>query len=112
MCNRHYLGPGFRCAETVMTPCLTDAVMKCVKVRGKTALRWECELLYNQNCVNVMGSQPFRAAGSFSRLKYIAFITACQSVSKGVHVRANGVPPISVSSSECLFRRLQLNLGF
>ena len=28
-------GPWFRCAETVLTPCLTDAVMKGVKVRGR-----------------------------------------------------------------------------
>ena len=66
-----------------MTPYLTDAVMKGVKVRGKTALRWECELMYNQNYVNVMGSQLFRASGNtetdFSNLIYIAFITAWQS---------------------------------
>ena len=31
---------------------------------GKTALRWECELLYNQNRVRVVGSQLFRAAGN------------------------------------------------
>ena len=53
----------------------------------KTALRWDCELLYNQNCVRVVGSQVFRAAGntekSFSNLIYIAFITALQSVIKG-----------------------------
>ena len=29
---------------------------------GKTALRWKCELLYNQNRVRVVGSQLFRAA--------------------------------------------------
>ena len=54
--------------------------MKCVKVRGKTALRWECELLYSQSRVGVMGSQLFRAAGNtetgYSNLIYIAFITA------------------------------------
>ena len=33
--TRHNLGPGFGCAETVLTPCLTDAVMKGVKVRGR-----------------------------------------------------------------------------
>ena len=53
---------------------------------GKTALRWECELLYNQNRLNVMGSQLFRAAGNtetgFSNLIYIAFITGWQSVIK------------------------------
>ena len=54
--TRHYLGPGFGYVETVLTPCLTDAVPKGVKVRGKIALRWECELLYNQNYVNVLGS--------------------------------------------------------
>ena len=47
---------------------------------GKTDLRWECELLYNQNRVRVKGSQLFRAAGNtetgFSSLIYIAFITA------------------------------------
>ena len=54
---------------------------------GKTALRWECELLYNQNHVRVVGSQLFRAAGNtetcFSNLICIAFITAWQSVIKG-----------------------------
>ena len=49
---------------------------------GKTALRWECELLYNQNRVRVVGFQLFRAAGNtetgFSNLIYIAFITAWQ----------------------------------
>ena len=34
MYTRHYLGPGCGCAETVFTPCLTDAVMKGVKVQG------------------------------------------------------------------------------
>ena len=29
------LGPGFGCAETVVTPCLTDAVIKGVKLRGR-----------------------------------------------------------------------------
>ena len=29
------LGPGFGCADIVLTPCLTDAVMKGVKVRGR-----------------------------------------------------------------------------
>ena len=54
---------------------------------GKTALRWECEPLYNQNCVRVVGSKLFRAAGNtetgFSNLIHIAFITAWQSVIKG-----------------------------
>ena len=63
---------------------------------GKTALRWECELLYNQNRVRVVGSQLFRAAGNtetgFSNRHYIAFITAWQSVIKWVHVRASGGP--------------------
>ena len=62
----------------------------------KIALRWECELLYNQNRVRVVGSQLFRAAGNtkkgFSNLNYIAFITAWQSVIKRVHVRASGGP--------------------
>ena len=54
---------------------------------GKTALRWECELLYNQNRVHVMGSKLFRAAENtetgFSNLIYIAFKTAWQSVIRG-----------------------------
>ena len=54
---------------------------------GKTALRWECEHLYNQNCVGVVGSQLFKAAGNaetgFSSLIYSAFIAAWQSVIKG-----------------------------
>ena len=33
--TRHCFGPGFGCARTVLTPCLTDAVMKGVKVRGR-----------------------------------------------------------------------------
>ena len=45
---------------------------------GKTALRWEYELSYNQNRVRVVGSQQFRAAGktetALSNLIYIAFI--------------------------------------
>ena len=32
---KHCLGPGFGCARTVLTPCLTDAGMKGVKVRGR-----------------------------------------------------------------------------
>ena len=60
-----------------------------------------CEFLYNQNRVRVVGSQLFRAAGNtetgFSDLIYIALLTACQSVIKGVHVRASGVLPISMS---------------
>ena len=35
MFTRHYLGPVCGCAETVLTPCLTDADMKGVKVKGK-----------------------------------------------------------------------------
>ena len=53
----------------------------------KTALRLECELLYNQNRVHLVGSQLFRATENtetgFSNLIYIAFITAWQSVIKG-----------------------------
>ena len=53
---------------------------------GKTALGLECELVYNQNRVCVVGSQLFRAAGNtetgFSNLIYISFITAWQSVIK------------------------------
>ena len=78
MYTRHCLGPGFGCAETVLTPCLTDAVMK-----GKSA----CELLYSQSRVGVVGSQLFRAAGNaeigFCNLISIAFITAWQSLIKG-----------------------------
>ena len=37
--TRHNLGPGFGCAETALTPCLTDAVMKGVKVWGR--LLWD-----------------------------------------------------------------------
>ena len=85
------------------------------KSAGKTALRWECELLNNQNRVRVVGSQLFKAAGNtetgFSYFIYISFITAWQLVIKGVHVRASGVPPIS-SSSERLFGRYQLDFGF
>ena len=77
MYTRHCLGPGFGCAETVLTPCLTDAVMK-----GKSA----CELLYSQCRVGVVGSQLFRAAGNaeigFCNLISIAFITAWQSLIK------------------------------
>ena len=77
MYTRHCLGPGFGCAETVLIPCLTDAVMK-----GKAA----CELLYSQHRVGVVGSQLFRAAGNieigFSNLISIAFITAWQSLIK------------------------------
>ena len=54
---------------------------------GKTTLRWECELLYNQNRGRVVGSQLLRAAGNtetgFSNLIHIACITAWQSVIKG-----------------------------
>ena len=77
MYTRHCLGPGFGCAETVLTSCLTDAVMK-----GKTA----SELLYSRVCV--VGSQLFRAAGNteigFSNLISIAFkfIKAWQSLIK------------------------------
>ena len=69
---------------------------KTCKGAGKTALRWECELLYKQNRVHVVGSQLFRAAKNtetgFSNLIYIAFITAWQSVIKGVRVRASRGP--------------------
>ena len=37
--TRHNLGPGFGWTETALTPCLTDAVMKGVKVRGR--LLWD-----------------------------------------------------------------------
>ena len=54
---------------------------------GKTALRTECELLYNQNRVRVVGSQLFGAAGNtetgFCNLIHNAFITAWQSGIKG-----------------------------
>ena len=54
---------------------------------GNTALRWECEHLYNQNRVHVVGSQLFRAAGNtetdFSNLIYFAFITDWQLDIKG-----------------------------
>ena len=76
---RHCLGPGFGCARTVLTPCLTDAVMKGVKVRS-------CELLYRLSRVGVVGPQLFRAAGNtetgFSNLISIAFIKAWQSFIK------------------------------
>ena len=32
---RNYLGRGFGCADTVLAPCLTYAVMKGVKVQGR-----------------------------------------------------------------------------
>ena len=62
----------------------------------KTALTWECGISYNQNRVRVVGSQLFRAAANietgFSYLIYIAFITAWQSVIKGMHISASGGP--------------------
>ena len=62
----------------------------------KSALTWECGISYNQNRVRVVGSQLFRAAANvetgFSYLIYIAFITAWQSVIKGMHISASGGP--------------------
>ena len=56
----------------------------------------EYEISCNQNRVRVVGSQLFRAAANietgFSYLIYIAFVTAWQSVIKGVHVSASGGP--------------------
>ena len=81
---------------------------------GKTVLRWECELLYNQNRVCVVGSQLFRAAGKtetgFSKLIYIAFVTAWQS--KGVHVRASGHPAHIGVAVRVLIGWFQLDLCF
>ena len=48
--------------------------MKGVKVWGKTALRWDSELLYNQYYVNVMGSQLFRASGNTEQASLTLFI--------------------------------------
>ena len=95
-------GPKFRVCRDCFDSLVTDAVMKGVKVRGKTALRWECELMYNQNYVNVTGSQLFRASGNtetgFSNLIYIAFINpACQCL---------WGPALSMSPPECLFKPL------
>ena len=71
------MGPGFGCARTVLTPCLTDAVMKGVNVRGRLHVR-----LYSQSRVGVVGSHLFRSAGNtetgYSNLS-IAFIIAWQS---------------------------------
>ena len=78
----------------------------------KTVLTWECEISYNQNRVRVVGSQLFRAAANietgFSYLIYILAIIyqrGCMSV-------LVGVPLISMSPSECLFGRCQLDLKF
>ena len=41
---------------------------------GKSALRCEYELLYNQNCVREVGSQLFRAAGNTETASLTLFI--------------------------------------
>ena len=41
---------------------------------GKSALRCECELLYNRNCVREVGLQLFRAAGNTKTASPTIFI--------------------------------------
>ena len=89
-------GPRFQVCRYCFDPLSNGRSYGRCEGAGNTALRWEYELLYNQNRVRVVGSQLFRAAGNtetgFSNLIYIAFITAWQSVIKGGHVRASGRP--------------------
>ena len=84
MFTRHSLGPGCGYTEFVVTPCLTDAVLKGVKVQGRLL-----QVGHVSSCiarVGVLGSQLFRATENtetgFSGLISIAFITAWQSFIK------------------------------
>ena len=83
MHTRHSVCPGCGCAETVLTPCLTGAVMKGLKVQGRL-VSWTCELFTAR--IVVLGSQLFSAAGNteigFSDIFSIAFIIAWQSFIK------------------------------
>ena len=79
-------GPRFRLCRDCFDSLSDGRSYEMCEGAGKTALRWECELLYNQNRIRVVGSKLFRAAGNtetgFSNLIYIAFITSWQSVIK------------------------------
>ena len=61
--------------------------------------------------VRVLGSQLFRAAGNtetgFANSSCLALIYQIVCMA-----RLAGVPPLSVSPSECLFGRFQLDFGF
>ena len=55
------MGPGLGCARTVLTPCLTDAVMKGVKVRGRLHVS-SCTarvvlVLWDLSCSELQGIQ-------------------------------------------------------
>ena len=94
--TRHYFGPRLRVCRYCFDS-LSDgrSYERCEGAR-KTALTWECGISYNQNRVRIVGSQLFRAAANietgFSYLIHIAFITAWQSVIKGMHISASGGP--------------------
>ena len=83
MCTKHFSGPGCGCAD-FFSPCLTDAVMKGVKVQGRLLCVGHVSSCTARVCV--LGSQLFRTAGNtetgFSDLISIAIITAWQSFIK------------------------------
>ena len=58
------LGPRFRVCRDCFESLSNGRSYERCEGAGKTALRWECELLYNQNHVRVVGYQLFRAAGN------------------------------------------------
>ena len=114
MYTRHYLGTGCGCAETVFTACLTDAVMKGVKVQERLLL-----VGHVSSCtarVGVLVSQLFRAAGIQNRLFRPHFHCLYNSLAiiyqRGCMSGLVWVLPISVLPSKSLFGRVQLDLGF
>ena len=77
------MGPFCGCAETVLTPCLTGAVMKGLKVQGRL-VSWTCELFYSRSwCFGISAVRAGRNTEiGFSDIISIAFITTWQSFIK------------------------------
>ena len=99
--TRHYLGPGFGCAADMRS------YERC-EGAGKNAVSLACHCVhwYSQSHgrVGELGSRLFRAAGNTET----GLITTWQSFIRGCLSGLVGVPPLSVSPSECLFGRFQL----
>ena len=67
-------GPRFRVCRDCLTPCLTDAVMKGVKVRERVLWDVNVSSCITIFCVREVGSQLFRAAGNTETASLTLFI--------------------------------------
>ena len=114
MFTRHYLGPGFGVCRDCFDSLTDGRSYERCEGAGKTALGWECELLYNQNrvrsCSGISAVQSCRKYRNRLLLPYLYCLYNSLAVSYQMRCMSGivGVSPISVSPSDCLFGRFHL----